>query len=59
MLRKAGDAPGHKPEVVVFARVFVFVFFFVVVVAVAGGGGGVGGGGGGGVLDEGAFCFCG
>ena len=28
MLRKAGDAPGHKTVVVVFARVFVFVFFF-------------------------------
>ena len=30
MLRKAGDAPGHKPVVVVVACVFVFVFAFVV-----------------------------
>ena len=41
MLHKAGDAPGHKPLVVVFACVFAFVFnlqlfvFAFVVVAVA------------------------
>ncbi|MCV6601059.1 MAG: hypothetical protein OIF54_05795, partial [Cohaesibacter sp.] len=34
MLRKAGDAPGHKPVVVVCACDFVSVFVFVVVIAV-------------------------
>ncbi len=32
MLRKAGDAPRHKPIVLVFACVFVFVFVVAVVV---------------------------
>ena len=34
MLRKAGNAPGHKPVVVNFACVFAFVSVFVSVVAV-------------------------
>ena len=31
VLRKAGDAPGQKPVVVVFACVFAFVFAYVFV----------------------------
>ncbi len=34
VLRKAGDAPRHKPILVVFACAFVFVFIAVVVVVV-------------------------
>ena len=34
MLRKAGDAPGHRPVVVVVACVFAFAFVIVLVAVV-------------------------